>query len=346
MSNFLRREGIIAHQQGTSSEISLARNNALETHAQLDALASNTSIDEIEARLARLEGGDRAEHGEPVQFDSFQFANICIPRQQLLHTSTHAVALQQLNPVGPNHIVIVPRRAVPRLCDLTVQEYTGLWQCVREAQAIAEVSRGATASNIAVKDGDETGRAVPTCHIHVVPRVENDELTDDRVFEALEKWAVGDFTARKAQVDWPSEEQRAARTPADMAAEASQYRDTAHGLELAGSAPFPEHTFYKFPIAQDNVFYHSALSVAFVNLKPLLPGHVLVTSRRCVRRVEDLTSDELDDLMLSVKNVQRIVEEHYGAHATEIGIQDGREAGQSVPHVHVHLIPFKETSKA
>ena len=57
-SKILRREGIIAHQQGTSSVVNLAHNDALETHAQLEALTSDTLIDEIEARLARLEGGN------------------------------------------------------------------------------------------------------------------------------------------------------------------------------------------------------------------------------------------------------------------------------------------------
>ena len=40
----------------------------------------------------------------------------------------------------------------------------------------------------------------------------------------------------------------------------------------------------------------SALSVAFVNLKPLVPGHVLVTPRRIVPRYDGLTREEALDL--------------------------------------------------
>ena len=46
-----------------------------------------------------------------------------------------------------------------------------------------------------------------------------------------------------------------------------------------------------------------------------------------------------DDLIRTVRTVQGIVERHYGAEASNIGIQDGRDAGQSVAHVHVHILP-------
>ena len=52
-----------------------------------------------------------------------------------------------------------------------------------------------------------------------------------------------------------------------------------------------------------------------------------------------LTEEEHDDLWLSAREVQRVVESFHGAARSELGVQDGREAGQSVPHVHVHVLP-------
>lgn len=52
-----------------------------------------------------------------------------------------------------------------------------------------------------------------------------------------------------------------------------------------------------------------------------------------------MTEAEADDLWMTVRRVQAAVEEVHGADASEVGVQDGRDAGQTVPHVHVHIIP-------
>lgn len=76
-----------------------------------------------------------------------------------------------------------------------------------------------------------------------------------------------------------------------------------------------------------------------VNLKPLLPGHVLVSPRRVTPRLSDLTQTEVTDLFLTVQRVGRMIERVYGASSLNIAIQDGADAGQSVPHLHTHIIP-------
>ncbi|EPX71875.1 bis(5'-nucleosidyl)-tetraphosphatase [Schizosaccharomyces octosporus yFS286] len=80
----------------------------------------------------------------------------------------------------------------------------------------------------------------------------------------------------------------------------------------------------------NQVFYQAKHSFAIVNLKPILPGHVLVIPRR------------IGDLFESVAKVQSVLEKIYTATASNIGIQDGQDAGQTVPHLHVHLIPRKK----
>ncbi|GBE77645.1 Bis(5'-nucleosyl)-tetraphosphatase [asymmetrical] [Sparassis crispa] len=89
------------------------------------------------------------------------------------------------------------------------------------------------------------------------------------------------------------------------------------------------------------VFYRNTLSYAIVNLKPIVPGHVLVIPTRPVHRLGDLTPPELSSLMLSVQQVGKVIERVYGADGLTIACQDGKAAGQSVPHVHFHLLPRK-----
>jgi bis(5'-adenosyl)-triphosphatase len=94
-------------------------------------------------------------------------------------------------------------------------------------------------------------------------------------------------------------------------------------------------------LTAQKVFHLTPLSFALVNLKPILPGHVLVSPRRRVPRVADLTAAETSDLFLTVQRVGRMVERVYGASSLNIAVQDGPEAGQSVAHVHAHIIPRK-----
>ncbi|GAA5979050.1 hypothetical protein JCM10908_002787 [Rhodotorula pacifica] len=98
--------------------------------------------------------------------------------------------------------------------------------------------------------------------------------------------------------------------------------------------------FSTFNVASQ-VFYQSSsrLSFALVNLKPLVPGHVLVVPTRVVPRLRDLTADEVTDLFQSVHQISKVIEIEYKAQALNIALQDGPMAGQSVPHVHVHIIP-------
>ncbi|KAH7296576.1 hypothetical protein KP509_26G028900 [Ceratopteris richardii] len=83
-------------------------------------------------------------------------------------------------------------------------------------------------------------------------------------------------------------------------------------------------------------------SFAFVNLRPVVPGYVLVCSKRVVPCFVDLTDEEVIDLWTTAKHVGVKIEPHYGVGSLTFGIQDGLYAGQTVPHVHVHILPRKE----
>lgn len=100
-----------------------------------------------------------------------------------------------------------------------------------------------------------------------------------------------------------------------------------------------------FRFAQFNVtnqvFYSTALSYALVNLKPLVPGHVLVCPRRVVTRLSGLSPEESSDLFATVHFISGVIERYYKADSLNVAIQDGPLAGQSVPHVHCHVIPRK-----
>ena len=59
----------------------------------------------------------------------------------------------------------------------------------------------------------------------------------------------------------------------------------------------------KIQISPKHVFLETPLSFAFVNLKPVVPGHVLVCPKRVVEKYEEMTGEEISDLMLASQKV-------------------------------------------
>ncbi|XP_047317544.1 bifunctional bis(5'-adenosyl)-triphosphatase/adenylylsulfatase FHIT [Impatiens glandulifera] len=101
------------------------------------------------------------------------------------------------------------------------------------------------------------------------------------------------------------------------------------------------YMFGPYKIHKDEVFYLSDLSYAMVNLRPVVPGNVLVCPRRDVKRYSDLTNDEIIDLWLIAKKIGMMLEDYHKATSLTFTIQDGPQAGQTVPHVHIHILPRK-----
>jgi len=69
---------------------------------------------------------------------------------------------------------------------------------------------------------------------------------------------------------------------------------------------------------------------------------VLVSPVRVVKRFCELTEEEVADLFTSTQKIARVLEKAYGVSSLSIAIQDGPDAGQTVDHVHVHVLPRKK----
>lgn len=94
-------------------------------------------------------------------------------------------------------------------------------------------------------------------------------------------------------------------------------------------------------ISGHTVFYLTTLSYAFTNIRCVVPGHVLVSSRKVAKRLENLSQPEVADLFETAVLVQKVMEQIHGTQSSTIVVQDGIHAGQTVPHVHVHILPRK-----
>lgn len=72
---------------------------------------------------------------------------------------------------------------------------------------------------------------------------------------------------------------------------------------------------------------------------PLNPGHVLLVPRRHVRSWFEATLAERDEMLRLADDARRIVIERHRPDGFNLGLNDGAAAGQTVPHVHLHLVP-------
>lgn len=113
---------------------------------------------------------------------------------------------------------------------------------------------------------------------------------------------------------------------------------TANSLQPATDIPF---MFEKFPIDKQTIFYESEFCVAFTNIRCVVPGHVLIATKRKIARVEEMTQEETKDLFVGACRISKVVDDYHGAKSTTITVQDGEYAGQTVKHVHCHIMPRK-----
>lgn len=83
----------------------------------------------------------------------------------------------------------------------------------------------------------------------------------------------------------------------------------------------------------------NALAYARYDDYPVSPGHVLVLPRRHVADYFDTTLEEKHAMLALIEAAKQLLDGEHAPDGYNLGINCGAAAGQSVPHVHYHLIP-------
>jgi len=92
-------------------------------------------------------------------------------------------------------------------------------------------------------------------------------------------------------------------------------------------------------LPRERLVFESEFALVIRDGHPVSPGHTLVIPRRHVASFFDTTAAEQASL-LKLLNLARIeVEQQFRPGGFNVGINDGAAAGQTVEHVHIHLIP-------
>ncbi|MGI0018831.1 MAG: HIT family protein [Nitrosotalea sp.] len=90
--------------------------------------------------------------------------------------------------------------------------------------------------------------------------------------------------------------------------------------------------------------YETQNSLAFLDAFPLVPGHTLVIPKNHYNKVQDMSESDNKDLFETVRVISGKLESI--SPSSLIAIHNGKESGQEIPHVHVHIIPRNSSDGA
>jgi histidine triad (HIT) family protein len=94
-------------------------------------------------------------------------------------------------------------------------------------------------------------------------------------------------------------------------------------------------------VLQTHTFYEDEFVRGLCSYKPLEPGHCLVVIKRHIEKFEDVSEQEFTAVGRLLKKINIAIQKFNGPSSYLILQKNGREVGQTVPHVHFHYIPKK-----
>ena len=89
----------------------------------------------------------------------------------------------------------------------------------------------------------------------------------------------------------------------------------------------------------ERVFWEGSVTFALWDRYPVNPGHALIVPRRHLESWFDATEQEQTEILMGLKEARARISAESAPDGYNVGINDGSAAGQTVRHLHVHLIP-------
>jgi histidine triad (HIT) family protein len=89
-----------------------------------------------------------------------------------------------------------------------------------------------------------------------------------------------------------------------------------------------------------DVVYEDERSMAFLDTRPLFPGHTLLVPREHIETLGDLDPAAIGPLFGAAQRLSRAVESAMVAEGTFVAINN--RVSQSVPHLHIHVVPRRK----
>lgn len=88
--------------------------------------------------------------------------------------------------------------------------------------------------------------------------------------------------------------------------------------------------------------YEDDLTLAFMDIMPAIEGHTLVITKEAAEGILDLSPEGAAALIKTTQKVTRAVKEGLGCPGVMLAQLNGAAAGQTIPHIHFHVLPRSE----
>ncbi|PWN44733.1 HIT-like protein [Ceraceosorus guamensis] len=154
----------------------------------------------------------QSKQGEgQVKFGPFDVSTQVFARNEV------AVALVNIKPIVPGHVLVIPIHPTPLLSDLPPQDIAPFWTLVHQVSSFVKhiytvssstsdsagtsSSTSGSALTIGVQDGTLAGQSVPHLHVHILPRREGDFAENDEIYTHLEAFGMSLFKRQKSLLE-------------------------------------------------------------------------------------------------------------------------------------------------
>ncbi|HEY7573220.1 MAG TPA: HIT family protein [Nitrososphaeraceae archaeon] len=87
------------------------------------------------------------------------------------------------------------------------------------------------------------------------------------------------------------------------------------------------------------ILHQNDRAVALLDAFPLSIGHALVIPKIHYSKLQDLDIDSTGSVFSLVRKICAVLERAVNVNSTTVAVHNGVEAGQEIPHVHVHIVP-------
>lgn len=99
--------------------------------------------------------------------------------------SENEIAILDIAPCSSGHTLVIAKKEVPKLEDLSIEEATSLMQFLYKVARAVSKGLDDVDYNIALNNGVSAGQEVPHVHFHIIPRPEGEEVDFHKKYQYL-----------------------------------------------------------------------------------------------------------------------------------------------------------------